>query len=280
MKEFTSFDDSFNIGKTLSYDLAIQVSTMGYAYSVLDTIRNKYVAIKSAKFETEVPATEIAKNLEKVLKQDGFLTKKYKSIFFLGCTPKTILVPLVLFDKSSLKQYFEFNHQLNHFDEIHFNQLPEAGAYNVFTLNSDVTTLLINKFPKIKFYHQNTPFVNAAIRNNQNKKNDTVFANFTANNLTLLVLSEKKLRLINSFYFHASADAVFFVLNLYYQLGLKFEFNDLYLSGDIDKKSEIYSEIKSFVKNVSFNQVQNKYNFPFNEESYPIVNLLNVHQCE
>ena len=98
----------------------------GYSFCILDTIRNKYVAIKHSKFDSETTDENYLDRIKEVIRSDKHFNKRYKSSNFINITKKSTLIPDSYFDKKKLKTYFEFNHTLDDFEEIHFNQLKQV----------------------------------------------------------------------------------------------------------------------------------------------------------
>ena len=41
------FDETLDINSTGNYELSVQMSSSGFAFAILDSIRNKYVMIRS-----------------------------------------------------------------------------------------------------------------------------------------------------------------------------------------------------------------------------------------
>ena len=54
MKDIKNFTSSFNINKTSTYNLSLQISRRGYTYCILDSYSKEYVAIKHIGYDNEL----------------------------------------------------------------------------------------------------------------------------------------------------------------------------------------------------------------------------------
>ena len=77
----------------------------------------------------------------------------YKSVDMIFVTRKSLMVPNQIFDKTKLKDLVRANFEISDKEEIQFNKLKSISACNVFVIPSFITTLMVNTFPEINFYH-------------------------------------------------------------------------------------------------------------------------------
>src|SRR5450759_1615047 len=92
------FDETLDINSTDNYELSVQVSPNGFAFCLLDTLRNKFVLIRA--FEPEENKYFIADKINELISKDDFLTKRYKKVNIVMPSPKFTIVPAPLFDLS------------------------------------------------------------------------------------------------------------------------------------------------------------------------------------
>lgn len=285
MRSLDLLDETLDIFLTTNYHLSIEASTDGFSFCILDTQKNKYIALKHFDFDKNVSDDEYDDEFKEILKTEELLNKTYKSVGVINNSIKSALVPAPLFDKNNLKTYFTFNHYLNGAEIIDFNKLKNIDAFNIFTLPSSLAALLINKFPEIKFYHQSTPFIENFLINYKNKveQNKCVGVNVHKEFFDILVISSENLILYNTFSFRNEDDFIYFIMYIYEQLKLNPELSEIILSGDITEDSAYYQTIKKFIKNVKFDKLSDNftYSYIFNEiPSHFFVNLLNLCICE
>jgi hypothetical protein len=277
MKDFALFNDTFSISKTSTYHLSILLKPSGIAYTIVDTLRKKCVAIKNNTFPDLKGTYDYLNRISDFLGKDSFLAKNYKSIDFVYSSRKSTLVPMELFDKKLLKSYFTFIHPLDEFEEIHFNKLTKTEAVNIFSIPSDITTLMVNHFPELKFHHQATSFIdNSIIKSESN--GHVIGIMVYMSNFDISVCNNGKLFLYNNLSYQNEADFVYHIVNIYQQLKISDLKTNLYLSGDIDKSDSKYKLLTKFLKNVWFSKTLDSSNVKYQFKEVPehyLTNLLN-----
>lgn len=95
------FDETLDINSTENYELSVQVSPDGFAFSVLDTLRNKYVLLRSSDPEENKYFT--SGQITEIINKDDFLLKKYRKVNLVFPSKKFTLVPSPLFDPGKKK---------------------------------------------------------------------------------------------------------------------------------------------------------------------------------
>ncbi|MCD6565761.1 MAG: DUF3822 family protein [Bacteroidales bacterium] len=281
MYEFAFLDETLDINTTQSYHLSIQVSLNGFSFSILDTVRNKYVALKNYPLDKQKGIPE--DQLRDIFKKDEFLTRKYKSSSYFYITDKSTLVPSPLFNKDKIKEYLMFNHPLEEHNKIFYNQIKNAGTYTVYSIPVNICEILDKQFPGIKNYHQSVPFIEQILLKNQPGEFDfSAFINVTPGIFDIAVSQSKKLILYNQFRFRNENDFIYFVLNIFEQLKLSPEKTLLLLSGEITKTSKYYESLKKYIKSIRFEKRDNQftYSYTFNQiAEHTFIPLQNLYSC-
>lgn len=262
MKDISNFTSSFNINKTSTYSLSIQISQHGYTYCILDSFSKEYVAIKHIGYGTELSDENLYDKIKDNLAADAFLSKSYKSVDMIFVTRKSVIVPNVVFDKTKLKDLTNTNFEISDKEEIQFNKLKSISACNVFVIPSYITTLMVNTFPEINFYHEATPLIENQIKNGSEEP--TISVNFYYDFMDMVVTEKGKLLLYNTFAYQSSTDALFYISSVIDKLKLDKK-TAIKISGYTDKDSEIFNLIYKYHPNVSFATLNQNITFPFND---------------
>lgn len=268
MKEFALFNDSFSATKTTTYHLSILLSRIGYLYSIVDTVRQKCVAIKNVNFEKVSDNERFYKNVQEFLKADTFLNKFYKSVDFIFQSPKSTLVPTSLFDRKKVKSYFELNQFLDDYEEIHYNKLSGLDTINIFSIPSSITTLMVNQFPELRFYHQASTFIDNSLQK-ADKVGTLVSVMVNKDFFDIAVCESGKLLLYNNFQYQNESDFVYYILNVYQQVKIKPTEIALYLSGDIDEDDKQYKVLLNYIKEINFVRIAGNSKYQYSFDSVP-----------
>ncbi len=282
MNDLRLFDTSFQLKLTAAYHISIQVSLNGYTYSIQNTIRNKLICVKHFNFAKQVTEAELFNEIRKLLKEEAYLNREYKGVSVSYVTPKSVLVPKELFNEDDLKTYFSFTHNLLSEEEILYNKIADGSAYNVFAIPSSITTLLVNHFKNVKFYHHATPLINHAIKEGLSKNGNLQV--FTHNDWVTMMLSrDSKVVFYNSFKFKTDQDYVFNILNVFKQFELNPRSAELILSGDINDNSNLVNTLKKYIANILFAKLNKSFKYSTIFDNLPehyFTNLYNVFECE
>jgi hypothetical protein len=278
MKDFALFNDTFSITKTSTYHLSILLRPTGITYTIIDTVRRRCVAVKNNTYENLTGSADYLDRIKDFLLKDSFLSKNYKSVDFIYSSKKSTLIPMELFDKKMIKSYFTFSHILDEYEEIHFNKLNKVDAVNIFSIPSDITTLMVNQFPELKFYHQASTFIDNSLAKSETSGyilGVMAYKSF----FDITVCNNGKLFLYNNFDYQNEADFVYHISNIYQQLRISDTKTHLFLSGDIEKDSNKYKLLQKYIKNVWFAKILDSINVKYQFKEVPehfVTNLLNI----
>ena len=105
------FDETLDINSTENYELSVQVSPDDFSFCILDTLRNKFVLLRS--YEPDDNTSFDPYRLNEIIKKDDFLTRRFRKTIIITPTSKSTLVPAPLFDDSRKEDYLAFN-QIHH----------------------------------------------------------------------------------------------------------------------------------------------------------------------
>ncbi len=280
MKNFFVFNEGFSKSKTASYILSLQLSNVGYSYVIIDPSQNRYAAVNHHNFDKKLADKSIVDKAESMLREDLFLSKHYKSVFFSVVESKSTLVPKEFFDRKQIKKYFTFNHILDEYEELHFNYIKKADSYNIFAIPSDITTLMVNKFPEVIFVHQNNVFINDIITRAENLKFKLPFIQINVNltSFDIGIYKDDKLQVVNTYQFDNENDFIYYVLNTINQYGIKLNKSYINISGFVEKDTEFYYFIHQYLPKMNFIKLNTGIIFNFKDvDEYLFYNLLNLH---
>lgn len=280
MKNFFVFNEGFSKSKTSSYILSLQLERSGYSYTIVDSVGNSYAAVNHHNFDKNLEDKTMVEKAESMIKEDLFLSKNYKSVYFSLITPKSTLVPAELFNRKKVKQYFTFNHHLDEFEEIHFNYIEKIDAYNIFAVPSDLTTLLVNKFPEIVFVHQNNTIISDLVHRADNLKFKLplVNININSNSFEIAIFKDDQFNLLNTYVFNDQNDLVYYIMNTLTQYDIKLTKSYINVSGFIERNSDLHKFMLQFFPKMSFLKLDSDLFYNFKDvDEHLLYNLLNLH---
>ena len=281
MHEIRLLDEALDINKTNSYHLSIQAGPDGFSFVILDPAIYKYLAIKHFSYSQEVPEEKYPGLLEKIFRDDEFLSKEYQSIFCMWQNQRTTLLPSPLFEKEKLKQYFEFNHVLHDLEELHANHLKSLDAYLIFPVHHEIANVFVRQFPMLKLFNQATPFIEYAMTC-QESETDSAHVNIHKDFFDIIIIRNRSLILHNTFKFRNERDLIYFTMNVYDKLHLNPDSCPVHLSGMIEKNSGMTETVKRFIATVLFARADSRFKYSHTFERIPehfFLHLYNLYNC-
>lgn len=281
MPDIDLIDKSLNRENTQNYHLSIQSDLNGFSFCILDVKKNIYLGFRHYNLEKTFSIDDYVDRLTEVFNEDDLLGWQYDSSSFIYLTQKSTLIPESFFDKSNLKDYFEFNQNLNELDEINYNYLDEINAYNIFAVPHYIVNLVLSRLNNVSFFHQATPFIKIIFENIVDKESKSACVNLNSRFADIAVVSENKLCLYNTFQFQNETDLLYFVLYIYKQLDLKTGKNKLFIAGEHSDNIKYYSALKKYITTVRFLE---PFTFIFADileklTKYKYLNLFNSFRC-
>ena len=281
MHDIRFLDEALDTQKTITYHLSIQAGLDGFSFVILDPTINKFIALKHYGFAENIAEHKYPAILHDLLIKDEFLNKEYNTVHCLWLSSRTTLLPGILYEREKLKQYFEFNQVLNDLDELHANHLKSLDAYLIFPIHHEIANAFIKQYPTLKFYNQATPFIEYALNQDLNET-DCAYLNIQKNFFDIIIIRNHSLILHNSFNFRYEQDMMYFIMNVYDKVMLDPAIFPIYLSGLVEKNSNLVSLIRKFIKTVKFSKPDNHYRYSHTFDRIPehrFINLFNLYHC-
>jgi hypothetical protein len=279
MKSVELFDETLDINATENYELALQASPDGFHFCLLDTLRNKFVLIRT--FEPEEGKYFTAGMIKDIISRDDFLIKSFRKIRIVTTSRKFTLVPAPLFDSARRDEYFTFSHGNSNGSVIISDRIPDPDAFVVFSIPSDFHDTLVSYFPGAGRFIHLVPLFDHAAREKRSIHGNYIHAHIERGFFNLLVFKGNKLELCNSYGYRTASDILYFIMNAFNKLELKQE-ETIWLSGDISKNDSIIAEMSPYIRTIRFSQPLGSFTFSYVFEDiglHRFLNLFSVFNC-
>ena len=273
------FDETLDINSTLNYELSIQLSIDGFAFCILDTIRNKFVLIRD--FEPEENKYLTADKIKELIDKDDFLMKRYKKIYIVMPSKKFTIIPAPLFDPGKKNEYFAFNHG-NDDNPVLSNKLDDPDSYLVFSVIRPLQELISNIFPGLNPYHHMRPLLDHISHNRKIVAGNYLHIHVEREFFNLIIFDNNILKFCNSFNYRNISDILYFTLNVFKNLGIKQE-ETIFFSGLTEKYDDLISTFSLYVRHIKFAEPAGNFSlsYVFNDmEIHRFLNLFNIVNCE
>ncbi len=274
------FDETLDINSTENYELSVQISTDGLAFSLLDTIRNKYVMLRSTEPDDNKYLT--ADRIRELISKDDFLTRRYRKVNVVMPTPKFTIIPAPLFDPGKKEEYFSFNLGRDENEIVAANKIPDPDSYIVFSVPKTLYEIPGLIWPAAYPFHHTKPLLNQLSHNSKSISGYYVHVHIEKEFFNILVFDHGTLKFSNTFNYRNISDILYYVLNVYKSMGISHD-EPLHFSGHTGKYDDIWSGFAMYIRNLKFTDPAGSFTFSyvFNElELHRFINLFSVTSCE
>ncbi|MDP4289909.1 MAG: DUF3822 family protein [Bacteroidota bacterium] len=282
-------DQTFNQQQTARYRLSIRIAADGFSFCLADPDRNMYIQLASFENKTYAGVRRLEKELvdemfEDVVSLHPWLKGNFASVNILFEDCRFTLLPSDLFDDHNYQTIYNYNFSKSVEEEVFYSTLPILDTVLIYGVPSGLVESFKKRYPIAKFYHGNFPLLTSFVQKYRNEDNQgSVLANFRTGAMDILILHERKLQLLNSYTCKVNEDVLYFLIFAIEQIGLNPETVELYLSGKIEKDSNLLFMIKKYVRNIRLINRNDdfRYSYPFERvEGHQFYNLLNLNLCE
>jgi hypothetical protein len=274
------FDETLDINSTENYELSIQVSPDGLSFCLLDSIRNKFILIRS--FGAEENKYFNADKISELLLKDDFLTKRYKKVHCVMPSSKFTLVPTPLFDPGKKVEYFTFNHTMKDDHIVLVDKISDPDAFLVFSVSRSISELINSVYPGVYPHHHIKLLLDHTSSIRKSVNGNYIHVHVERDFFNLIIFNNNILKFCNSFAYRNISDILYYVLNAFKNLDIKQE-ETIYFSGITEKYDDLSSSFSLYIRNIRFAEPSGNFTFSyvFNDtELHQFMNLFNVVNCE
>lgn len=273
------FDETLDINATENYEMSVQASLDGLSFCILDTIRNKYILIRS--FTPDDNRYFTTDQVGDIISKDDFLTKRYKKIYIVFPSFKSTLIPSALFDPARKDDYFAFNHVSAESEVILNNKLSNPDSFLVFAVSKTLKDLISNIYPGVHLLHHIKPLVENILHTRKSAGENYICVHIERDFFSIIIYSDNTLKFSNTFSYRNISDILYFILNVFNNLGLKQE-ETIHLSGQTERYDELFSNLSLYIRTVKFAEPAGSFTFSyvFNDmDIHRYINLFSAVNC-
>ncbi len=277
-------DRSFKTSHTRSYIMAMQINLHGFAFSIYNPDKNKFVGLQHYVLDKRSTPADLTTVFELILNELPWLAFPYKAFYCLIQNSFNTLVPLPLFNEENKELYLNFNHPFQENHRIACDKLKNTGSANIYYLPGRFSEKVKELWPNAKIVHYTSALIESLTVNFKNNLDEKgLFLDVHDESFDLVYFKENRLFYANSFSFRTKEDFAYFLLSAMEQLSLNPEEVRLIVMGNIDKEEESYHLIYQYVRRIEFVEENKNFLYAYlldNVRRHKYYTLFNVLQCE
>jgi len=279
MPKLELYDETLDINSTENYELSVQVSSDDISFCILDTLRNKFVMLRS--YEPEDNSRFDPYRLNEIIRKDDFLTRKFRKINIITPTSRSTLVPGPLFEDSRKEEYLDFNQKMNDRERVMISKLKNSDIYTIFSLQEGFADLLKGLFPEGNIMHSLKPLFQY-VHFNRRSTGNNVHIHFEKDYFDTVIFDPNELKFCNTFHFKSRSDIEYFVLYVLKKMNVRQD-ETVYLSGKTQEKEALLHGFSHYLTDVRFALPQGNYTFSYvlsEAELHRFLLLFSAVNCE
>jgi hypothetical protein len=263
MNSISLIDETFNSLNAEHYYVTLQILPESISFSVLDSVRKKYILLKNLPLEDE---KLIPQELSKLFESEELFQSKIGNLRTIIFTEKTTIVPTAFSSKDNTSKLLSFNFGENVNQDFQSCKTPFEATL-AYSIPNEIVDFLSNKNCTC-VYPLALTLLSEAFKISKLKDNQqVVIINFLNYFAQVAIVIDGKLMLFNIFPYKAIEDLSYFIVYLYDLFNLDKEKVTLSVSGITEKNDKRITHIQQFIKEVQFSKTNSQYiySYRFNE---------------
>ena len=254
------FDETLDINSTENYELSVQVSTDNLSFCILDTLRNKFVLLRS--YEPVDKSKYESNTIKEIITKDDFLIRRYKKVCLTAISPKFTLVPASLYDESKKDEYFAFNQVPSEEETILTSKLQNPDSFVIYSFPAGIADILKTAFPGTSLMHQLKPIFNFISVTQRPFLSHNVHIHLERDYLNMIIFDQNTLKFCNTFYYKTISDIQYYILYVLKRLNIRQE-ETINFSGNAINQEEILHGFSNYLNAIKFAIPTGNYTFSY-----------------
>lgn len=274
------YDETLDINSTENYKLTVQLGSDDLSLSILDTLRNKFILIRS--YEPDTGTGFDKAKMEEIISRDDFLTRHFKKVYIVIPSPKSTLIPSPLYEDTRKDDYFRFNFSPGEGCIVLMNRINEPDANLIFAVSESITGLVQNYWPGIQPVHHLKPLLQAITVSRRSQYGNYIHVHLENDFFNMIIYNQNSLKFCNTFNYHSLSDIQYYVFYVMKRLNISQE-EIIHFSGKTEKYDRMVHDFSKYARNVRFAEPSGNFTFSyvFSEMiQHRYYNLFTVINCE
>ena len=244
----SKFDAGFDVERSSTYRMAIQLALGGYSFAVFDG--NDIIAIEAYRSDSFTDWLDVQTAVERTLESKKMLGKPFNSVACIIDDRTSVWVPNALFDLDKAPTYLGFNFPMPNGTTVLHDSIPEADCVNVYGIPQLLINRLTDRWPHLSIKHAGSLFVSTVLE--KKHEEDHAYVNVRNRDFDLVIIKDGALAFVNNFRFNTKEDFAYFLLFALEQNHLTGQDLPVTFSGLILPESEIVDLCSRYIKTIDF----------------------------
>ncbi len=236
--------------------LSIQVRLDGLSFFIQELDSKEVVYYHNHSFDKKIDPQGLTQELQAFYSQNPRLREDFKKVEVVYVNTLFTFVPRAVFQEDHLSDYLKFNTKILATDYIAYDSLDEQDTVCVYVPYTNCNNLFFDYYGSFDYHHSMSILVKNALNTFTIRDNDSyVLVNTHISSFEIIIHTNKRLLLANSFDFTTKEDFIYYLLFTLEQLDLDTETIPVHLVGNITKESPLFKIAYTYIRNV---EIKNK----------------------
>jgi len=222
----------------------------GFSFCISNSL-NTISKFTSYNFTKPIKSPErILKEIQEIFNHEKSLQQDFESVSVIHQNTLSSLVPDAYFKEGDLKNYLKYSIKTITTDLIVYDDLNFIKAKNVYVPYVNINNFIFQHFGEFEYRHHSSILIEKLFSHSDNTLNFCI--NVSQSLLDIAVIKDSEILFYNNFEYQTKEDFIYYILFTLEQLELSTEKTNISITGDINKQSELYEILYTYVRNINF----------------------------
>lgn len=234
---------------SFQYQLSIQILLDGFSFCIKEPGSDEIVYFYADKFEPSETKKSFIEWLENQITTNKLLKGDFLASKCFVQPNHYTLIPSDHFIKDKAWQLLNLHSPLKELDEIHFEDLSSTGMIMVYSIHTEIASIINELNPDIPIrstivnFHDTLPMSDKKIRFN---------INISKNSIDIILTNNSNLAFLNNIEYNSITDITYHIINVAKQFEIDLETAKMNVQGDITQNGKLYQMLKSMLPKIAF----------------------------
>ena len=233
---------------SVQHILSIRLSADGFSFSALNPSDDSSFCYLPYAVD---PSVSLTANVKQMLAGNEFLRKPFMRTNILVDTTAYTLIPFELFEDEQAEDIFYHCHPRRPNETILYNILDRSNVVVVFAMDKSACSLIDEHFPEARIFATVSPLIEHCSMKSRMGNNCKMYLYLQRRTVSIMAYEHGRILFVNTFPNRGEEDVLYYVLNVWKQLGFSQTHDELYLMGGAFADEALVDGVRKFVKTVS-----------------------------
>ena len=258
---------SFNIispnTDTADSSLLIEISGQGISFIVINA-DNHCTALSVYHFDAGTTHDKVANYLNDIAAGQTILQQAFKKVYFVYAFAASLLVPHHFMNATANKGMVELVYGDTTEGIVRSDFINKHHLHNIYNVPKQVDWVIANLFSQATHYHLYSLLIEIA-----KPAGNHLYCIFSTTQITVQLLKDGQLQLVQNFDYKEPIDAVYHLLNVCERFEVNINKTLVHLNGMIDADSNLYHELYKYLRHPIFEPLPNTFTYDEEIKKYP-----------